>query len=84
MGMESIKADISASVTEFKRSPARLIEQAAGRPLAVLVNNRPAFYALSADAFERIADILEDLELAETAQHRLRDGDFVEAELDEL
>ncbi|NDY95236.1 type II toxin-antitoxin system Phd/YefM family antitoxin [Wenzhouxiangella limi] len=82
--METLKADLSASVTEFKRSPTRLIEQAAGRPLAVLVNNRPAFYALSAEAFERIADILDDRELAETAQQRLRDGDFVETELDEL
>lgn len=82
--MESLKADLSASVTEFKRSPSRLIEQAGGRPLAVLVNNRPAFYALSAETFERIADLLDDLELVETAQQRLAEGDFVETDLGEL
>lgn len=82
--MESLKADLSASVTEFKRSPTRLIAQAGGRPLAVLVNNRPAFYALSAETFERIADLIDDLELAEIARSRLQDGDFIETDPDEL
>ena len=46
--METIFADYTVSISDFKARPAKAIEDAAGKPLAVLSHNKPVFYAISA------------------------------------
>jgi len=46
--METIFADRTVGITEFKTSPKAKVDEAQGRPLAVLVNNKPEFYAVPA------------------------------------
>ena len=82
--METIFADYTVSISDFKARPAKAIEDAAGRPLAVLSHNKPVFYAMSAKMFEKIADILDDHELAELVQARLADPKIVNVSIDDL
>ena len=82
--METIFADHTVSISEFKARPAKTVEAAADKPLAVLSHNKPIFYALSAKLFEKIADILDDYEMAELVQARLADPKFIEVSIDDL
>jgi antitoxin StbD len=50
----------------------------------VLINNKPAFYAVPSALFEKIADILDDVMIAETVRERVAEGEFVDVELADL
>ena len=65
-----ILADISAGISELKKNPMAVIEQAEGMPIAILNRNQPVFYAIPADAYEHIIDRLEDIELAKIVNER--------------
>jgi len=82
--METIFADRTVSITEFKSGPKAKVDATGGRPLAVLVNNRPEFYAIPAALFEQIADIMDDLLIADTVRERMADGQFVDVSLEDL
>ncbi len=82
--METIFADRTVSISDFKASPKKTVEDAADKPLAVLAHNRPVFYAMSAKLFEQIADMVDDYELAEIVQARTADPKIVEVSIDDL
>jgi antitoxin StbD len=50
--MEQVLASRSVSITELKRSPSAVLEQAGAEPVAVLNHNRPAAYLLSPEVYE--------------------------------
>ncbi len=50
--MEAILARRSVSITELKRSPSAVIEEAGSEAVAVLNHNRPAAYLVPAAVFE--------------------------------
>jgi PHD/YefM family antitoxin component YafN of YafNO toxin-antitoxin module len=50
--METIHADMTVSMSEFKKNPAVVLRQAAGRPVAVLNHNKAAFYVVEPQLFE--------------------------------
>lgn len=50
--MEQVLATRSVSITELKRSPSAVLEQAGAEPVAVLNHNRPAAYLLSPEVYE--------------------------------
>ena len=81
--MHAIHADVTVSVTELKRSPSAIIEQAGNNPVAILNHNRPAAYLLSAELFESILDRLEDAQDVKLAREHAN-GPFVEVNLDDL
>ncbi|HLF96811.1 MAG TPA: type II toxin-antitoxin system prevent-host-death family antitoxin [Methylococcaceae bacterium] len=49
--MEQVLATRSVSITELKRSPSAVLEQAGSEPVAVLNHNRPAAYLLSPEVY---------------------------------
>lgn len=57
--MEQILATRSVSITELKRSPSAVIEQAGQEAVAVLNHNRPAAYLLSAAAYDNLLEKIE-------------------------
>ncbi|MCU8508406.1 type II toxin-antitoxin system Phd/YefM family antitoxin [Vibrio vulnificus] len=63
-------ADVTASITELKANPMKVANSAYGEPVAVLNRNEPAFYCVPAEAYERMIDRLDDLELLLIAQDR--------------
>jgi hypothetical protein len=50
----------------------------------VLVNNRPEFYAVPSALFEQIADILDDILIADVVRKRMKRGQFVDVALEDL
>ncbi|TNC82605.1 MAG: antitoxin [Oleiphilus sp.] len=78
-----ILADNSTSISELKKNPMAVVEQADGFPVAVLNRNQPAFYCIPAEAYEVLMDKLEDIELAKIVEERKEQGE-IEVNLDDL
>jgi len=81
--MEMVYADASVSITELKKNPSAIIEQAEGFPVAILNHNKPAAYLVPVAAFEALLDKLEDVELAAIVKAREGQAE-VEVSLDDL
>jgi antitoxin StbD len=56
--MERVLATRSVSITELKRSPSAVLEQAGSEPVAVLNHNRPAAYLLPPHVYEAMLERL--------------------------
>lgn len=83
--MDTIYADYSISMTEFKKNPAQALRAAGEKPVAVLNHNRPAFYMVSPRLFEAIAEELADRDLLELARQRLtRKDSAIEVDIDQI
>ncbi len=78
-----ILADNATSISELKKNPMAVIEQAEGFPVAVLNRNQPAFYCVPADAYELMMDKLEDMELAQIVESRKNQPE-IEVSIDDL
>jgi antitoxin StbD len=84
--MEQVLAARSVSITELKRSPSAVLEQAGAEPVAVLNHNRPAAYLLSPAVYEAMLQRL-NMDLREAIHAGINSGpalpaDDVLAELD--
>lgn len=88
--MEHLLASRSVSITELKRSPSTVIEQAGSEPVAILNHNRPAAYLLPQAAYQQLLDRLHAAEIRDAITVNGIDprpaiaGDIVFAELDAL
>jgi len=83
--MDMIYADLSVSMTEFKKNPAKIVRSAHRKPVAVLNHNKPAFYMLAPELFEALLEELDDKELVEIARQRLSTkDDIVTVDIDEI
>ena len=78
-----ILSDISSGISEFKKNPMSVIEQGDGGPIAILNRNKPAFYVIPAELFEKIMDRLEDIELVKIVKERENDPE-IEVNIDDL
>jgi len=78
-----ILADNSTSISELKKNPMAVVEQADGFPVAVLNRNQPAFYCVPAEAYELLMDKLEDVELARIVDERKHQPE-IEVDIDDL
>ncbi|GAC30416.1 type II toxin-antitoxin system Phd/YefM family antitoxin [Brumicola pallidula] len=81
--IRSILTENSTSISELKKNPMGVIDQADGFPVAVLNRNQPAFYCIPAKAYEALLDRLEDIELAEIVKQRLGQEE-VEVNIEDL
>ena len=52
--IRQILANLSISVAEFKKNPKTVIKAVKSEPIAVIVNDRPAFYCVPADILESL------------------------------
>jgi len=68
--MELLYTNASVSISELKKNPSAVIEQANGFPVAVLNHNKPAAYLVPAAAFEAMMERLDDIELAKLVKER--------------
>ncbi len=80
----TIITDISAGMTQLKTNPMGVIEEANGAPVAILNRNKPAFYAVPCELFERMMEEREDSQLMMMAEDALIRNDFVEVNIDDL
>ncbi len=83
MRMDTIYADLSISMSEFKKNPAQVLRTAGEKPVAILNHNRPAFYMVTPKIFQALVEALADRELTELVRHRLEQKDqAVEVDID--
>ncbi|WP_295405132.1 type II toxin-antitoxin system prevent-host-death family antitoxin [uncultured Thiocystis sp.] len=83
--MDTIYADYSISMSEFKRNPAQVLRTAGEKPVAVLNHNRPAFYMITPKLFAAMVEDLVDRDLVELVRHRLAyEDDAIEVDIDKI
>ncbi|MAD45833.1 MAG: antitoxin [Oceanospirillaceae bacterium] len=78
-----ILADNTTSISELKKNPMAVVDEADGFPVAVLNRNQPAFYCVPAEAYEALMDKLEDMELAQLVKDR-EGQEEIEVSIDDL
>jgi len=83
--MDTIYADYSVSMSDFKRNPAQVLRTAGEKPVAVLNHNRPAFYMVTPKLFEALVEEMADRELENLVRQRLTLKDTaVEVDIEQL
>jgi antitoxin StbD len=68
--MNSVLANCSVSISELKRNPSALIDQADGEPIAILNHNKPTAYLIPAETYEELMEKVEDYQLGVLVRER--------------
>ncbi|MBU1667283.1 type II toxin-antitoxin system Phd/YefM family antitoxin [bacterium] len=83
--MTQILANYTTSISELKKSPSSVIENAAGEAVAILNHNKPSAYILSPEMFEHLLEMAEEnMFLKEVAKRYGDRENVVDVTLDEL
>jgi antitoxin StbD len=81
--MESIKSNLTVSITELKANPNKVLAESEGAPVAVLSRNSPKAYFVPADLYHEMLEIIEDQYWNELIKERKAESS-VKVSLDEL
>lgn len=68
-----IEATSVSSISDLKRSPAQVISEAEEGAVAILNHNKPVAYVVAAAMYEKMIDLIEDLQDATLV--RAREGE---------
>jgi len=83
--MRQVLADCSASISELKKNPTALLNEADGSAIAILNHNKPTAYLVPAETYEFLMEMLDDHELSKLVEARRADlSEAVEVSLDDL
>jgi len=83
--MNSVLANCSVSISELKRNPSALIEQAQGAPIAILNHNKPTAYLIPAETYEELMEKVEDYHLGVIVRERQNEKkSAVNVDIDDL
>ena len=84
--MTQILANYSASISELKKSPSSIIEDAGGEAVAILNHNKPSAYIVPSKLYEEMMDVIDDYYLSIEVRKRLDydEDDLIEVSLDDL
>lgn len=80
---DTIRAGVTASISELKRNPLGTLAKGRGAAVAILNRNHPVFYCIPAEEYEAMLDRLEDAELNALAEARGEQAEIA-VTLDEL
>ena len=84
--MTQILANYTASISELKKSPSSIIEDAGSEAVAILNHNKPSAYLVPSKLYESMIEIIDDYHLAQEVRERLNynKDDLIEVSIDEL
>jgi len=83
--MRQVLAGCSASISELKKNPTALLNEANGAAVAILNHNKPTAYLVPAETYEWLMDMLDDYELSQLVESRRSElSTAVEVSLDDL
>jgi len=73
--MRQLYSSYSASISELKKSPTALLNEAGNEPIAILNHNTPSAYLVPSETFERLMDIVDDYLLTQSVKERLAENE---------
>lgn len=83
--MRQVLASCSASISELKKNPTALLNEADGEAIAILNHNKPAAYLVPAETYEFLMEMIDDIELGKIVAERRADlSQAIEICLDDL
>ncbi|MDP3010499.1 MAG: type II toxin-antitoxin system prevent-host-death family antitoxin [Methylococcales bacterium] len=83
--MQQILAPFSATISELKKNPTALLNQAQGEAIAIINHSLPMAYLVPADVYEQLLEKLEDYELGQIVKERQAEKHLaIEVSLDDL
>jgi len=83
--MRQVLAECSASISELKKNPTSLLNEADGSAIAILNHNKPTAYLVPAETYEWLMDVLDDYELGKVIDKRRGDlSSAVEIDINDL
>ena len=65
-----------ASITDLKKNPMHVIDQGHGEVIAILNRNNPVFYCVPSSTFEKMIELLDDLEIVQTVKIRANEPEL--------
>ena len=83
--MQSLLTDLTISMSDFKKNPAKVLRDAKTQPVAVLSHNKAAFYMVDPVLFEALIDEVEDAQLLPMLKARIASaakGRYIEVNID--
>jgi antitoxin StbD len=63
--MKPILSNYTASITELKKSPTKLLNESGGEEIAILNHHVPCAYLVPRKLFEKMIDIVDDYYLSQ-------------------
>jgi len=83
--MQPILSKYTASITELKKSPTQILQQAGNEAVAILNHNVTSAYLVPSALYEKMIDTIDDYNLSRIVKERLNDNEeTVSVTLDEL
>ena len=84
--MTRILANYTTSISELKKSPSSIIENANGQSIAILNHNKASAYLVPSEVYEKMMDMLDEYYLIQEVKERLdyKDSELIGVSLDEL
>jgi len=83
--MEKLLTDLTISMSDFKKNPAKVLREAGEQPVAILNHNKAAFYLVEPGLFEAMLEDLEDARMLPLIRARLADrAKAVEVDIDRI
>lgn len=73
--IRQILANLSISVSEFKKNPKTVIKAVKSEPIAVIINDKPAFYCVPADILESLYSKFYEMNEIQNIQEFNNDSD---------
>ncbi len=70
MLMQRVEAEIAVSVSDLKKNPTAIVDEAQGAAVAILNHNRVMAYMVPADTYEAMMERLDDQALVEIVKSR--------------
>jgi len=83
--MQPILANYTASISELKKSPTQLLNEAGDEAVAILNHNIASAYLVPSKLYEQMMDIVDDYYLGKLVEERLNDGEkSIKVNIDDL
>ena len=83
--LTKIYANYTVSISQLKRNPQALIDNAHGDIIALLNRNRPTAYIVPAETFDWLMELAEDIEIGQIIEERKSEkAEAVEVGIDKL
>lgn len=74
MSLARVLTENTETISNFKKSPSKVLAKAHGEPVAIMKGSKADFYAVPAALFEKMIDQMEDRMLSGLVSKKLAEG----------